>query len=296
MTSSLDLFSTSQTSQKLPNGKKPIPDRKIYDECINNAPCFAYQIEGKRWGVVQGCCNNWNCPRCGQQRAREEYGRIVHGARILSATNQLYFLTLTCRGKEMSLEDAERNYLGWTNSLLTRLRTSTKRAGRIWSYACVTERQKRAHPHSHYITTYCPSDALLVEKGQIKYYTTVSKGFPAKHTTLQSEILECAITECGLGFQYDISRIESIEAGSRYMAKYLFKADIFATIWPKGWRRIRYSNNWPKLLDKRSASFALISRMDWFHLSQAALIIKTKDDGVARIVRSNLSRADVIIQ
>jgi hypothetical protein len=271
-------------------------DRKIYDECMNNAPYFGYQIEGKKWGVVQGCCNSWNCPRCGQQRAREEYGRMVVGAREFGKTQDLYLMTLTCLGLEVSLERAEDEYLVWTNRLITRLRTASKRAGKEWAYASVTERQKRGHPHSHYITTYCPDDAIFVAKGSAKYYATQDAFYPAKHDTLQSEYLERACVECGLGWQYDISRLESVEAGSRYVAKYLFKAGIFETIWPPKWQRVRYSRNWPKLPDVKGDAMLLLKREDWHKLAEVALIIKTPNDGVQKVVRSNLALADVIIQ
>jgi len=293
---SLDLFSTSQTKQSTKRSKKVEKDKRIYDECKNNAPLFAYQISGKKWGVVQGCCNDWNCPRCGQQRAREEYGRIVAGAREISKTYPLYFFTITCRGKEMSLDEAENNYLKWTNRLLSRLRVSTKRAGGKWFYASVTERQERLHPHSHYITTYCPPDGILVKKGQTKRFYQGQPPITATHDTLQSEVVELACTECGLGYQYDLSRVESVEAGSRYMAKYLFKAGIFETVWPKGWKRVRYSNNWPKLPKVSTDAFILIDWMAWSRLAREALIIKTQDAGVSKIVHGNLDRADVIIQ
>jgi len=296
MISPLDLFSTSQTSRrskKKPQGKK---DKGVYDACTHDAPFFAYQIKGKTYGVVQGCCNDWNCPRCGQQRAKEEYGRIVVGSREISKTCQLYLFTVTCRGKEMSLEDAENNYLEWTNRLLTRLRAATKRADKQWYYASVTERQHRMHPHSHYLTTYCPTDATQVAKGAAKRFFTTGETFLAKHATLQSEKLERACAECGLGIQYDISRVNSAEAVSRYVAKYLFKASVFETIWPKGWRRVRYSNNWPKLPDQETSAFILLTDADWHRLAREALIVKTSDDGAREIVGQHLSRADVIIQ
>lgn len=270
-------------------------DRGVYDACSNNAPYFAYQIEGKKWGVVQGCCNDWNCPKCGQQRAREEYGRIVAGAREIAKTETLYLFTVTCRGREMSLDEAERSYLQWTNRLLTRLRTAQKRSGKEWYYASVTERQTRAHPHSHYITNYCPPDAILVTKGEGKYSYILDAWFPAKHTTLESYELELACSECGLGCQYDLSRLESVEAGSRYAAKYLFKAGIFETVWPKGWKRVRYSQSWPKLPEQRGNAIILISKMDWVNLSRVALSIKTPNDGVAAIVKANMAHADVFV-
>jgi len=292
----LDLFSTSQTNFRPKTRNKEPPDRKIYDECMNNAPYFAYQIEGKKYGVVQGCCNNWNCPRCGQQRAREEYGRIVVGAREIAKTETLYLLTITCRGKEMSLDEAERNYIKWTNRLLTNLRTKAKRASHKWYYASVTERQKRSHPHSHFITNYCPDDVLVVKKGEIKYCKTLAEGFPAKHTTLQSYELERDCTSAGLGCMYDLSRLNSVEAGSRYAAKYLFKSDIFETKWPKGWRRVRYSQSWPKWDKKAGKAFVLLTAMDWGRLAREAVIVKTQNDGVQKAVAAHIGYTGVIIQ
>lgn len=274
------------------SGKK---DRATYDSCLNNAPYFAYQIEGKRYGVVQGCCNDWNCPKCGQQRAREEYGRIVAGAREIGKTHDLYIFTVTCRGKDCSLEEAENNYLEWTNRLLTRLRAETKRSGKEWYYASVTERQDRMHPHSHYLTTYCPNDAVLVKKGQKKDMCFLPSGILAKHDTLQSFALERACAECGLGYQYDISRLESIEAGSRYVSKYLFKDTIFTTKWPKGWRRVRYSRNWPKLPEIHGDAFILLTKFDWYRLAQLAVTVKTQNDEASQHVKQQLSHMAVFV-
>lgn len=296
MNDSLDRFSISQTKSKKRKVSNDEKDKRIYDICQNNAPYFAYQISGQKWGVVQGCCNDWNCPRCGQQRAREEYGRIVSGAREIAKTHQLYFLTITCRGRELTHEQAENGYLAWTNRLLSRLRVSTKRAKQMWTYASVTERQERLHPHSHYITTYCPSDVVELKEGEPKYYCTSGEIFPAKHNTLQSFELERACVECGLGRQYDISRVESIEAGSRYMAKYLFKPSIFETVWPKKWRRVRYSRNWPKLPEVKGEAIVLLSKFDWYRLSRLAAIIVTKDDGAKRHAQEQMNGSDTIIQ
>lgn len=294
MTASLDLFSTSQTTFSPDGRKSSRKDKKIYDECLNNAPYFAYQIEGKRWGVVQGCCNDWMCPRCGQQRAREEYGRIVVGAREIAKDNQMYLFTITCRGKDCSVDEAEDGYLIWTNRLLTNLRIASQRSGQMWAYASVTERQKRQHPHSHYITTYCPDDIIPIKKGEPKTFCTTGEHFPAKHDTLQSFKLERACQSAGLGYQYDLSRLSSVEAGSRYAAKYLFKETIFNTKWPKGWRRVRYSNNWPKLPEIESTAMILLTAFDWLELSRKAVRIITKDDGTRRLVERNL-RGDVIV-
>jgi len=292
----LDLFSTSQTKQNNRRDKSTRNDRRVYDACVNNAPYFGYQIEGKRWGIVQGCCNDWNCPRCGQQRAREEYGRIVAGARTIGEKHKLYMLTITCRGRELTSEQAEVGYLIWTNKLLNRLRVETKRAGKMWAYASVTERQDRGHPHSHYLTTYCPVDAVAIKKGEPKWLATSGETFPAKHNTLQTVSLEQACVDSGLGRQYDLSELESVEGASRYVAKYLFKASIFETVWPKGWRRVRYSQNWPKLPDVKGEAMLLLSANDWGELARKAAVIITKDDGAKATAERIIGYTGIKIQ
>jgi len=47
------------------------------------------------------------------------------------------------------------------------------------------------------------------------------------------------------------------------VAKYLFKQTALDT-WPKGWKRIRYSQNWPKLTERENpTAFPVITWADW---------------------------------
>jgi hypothetical protein len=284
-------FNLFSTSQRIEYQEK----RKKYDECLNNAPYFAYQIDGKKWGVVQGCCNDWMCPKCGQQRAREEYGRIVSGAREIAKDTDLYMFTITCRGKDCSIDEAENNYLKWTNNLLTKLRAETISLGKKWYYASVTERQDRLHPHSHFITSYCPTDGIEIKKGERKHFKNLPEGILSKKNTIQSFKLERQCAQSGLGYMYDISKIESIEAGSRYVSKYLFKKTIFSTKWPKGWRRVRYSQSWPKLPDIKGEAIILLSKFDWYKLSKLATVVVTKDDGAKRHAQAQMSGSDTFV-
>src|SRR4030042_2464971 len=100
----LDLFSTSQKESKI---------------CINHAPYICIPETDKPGHLSQGCCNDWTCPRCGELRAKHEYGRMVEGARTLVAEGKtLWFITITCRG-DISLDMATGSYLADTNSLLS---------------------------------------------------------------------------------------------------------------------------------------------------------------------------------
>lgn len=218
--------------------------------CERNAPFIYFVDNTGRGRIAQGCCDNWLCARCGQIRARREYGRIVHGANTLNeAGYTLYFWTLTCRGRDMSLEQAQNDYLLWTNRLLTACRTKAKRAAEFWAYAQVTERQKRQHPHSHVITTWVPGDAEKTKYNGRE--VLVSQWFADRNNT------------AGLGSQHQITEVVNSHAVAAYVAKYLFKESV-STEWPKNWRRVRYSRNWPALpLEKAVEGWPLLSLSDW---------------------------------
>lgn len=217
-TQALDLLSTSQTRPEI---------------CPFGAPFVALIIDGAP-RILQTCCNHWECPVCGLVRARQEYRRIVHGCEVLSVEHKLYFWTLTCRGREISLAKAEANYYAWTNVLLTNARTKATRAKLFWAYVQVTERQhkNRAHPHSHIITTFLPNDAVL---------TKDANGGDAYISPWFSR----ANSSSGLGEQHRITLVKSASAVSRYVAKYMFKDTMTETFPPK-WKRVRYSQNFPK--------------------------------------------------
>jgi len=264
----LDLLSTSQTTPS---------------KCIHNAPFICVPPQnGKDGSLFQLCCNDWLCPRCGEMRARQEYGRIVNGARILAERHELYFLTLTCTGSE-TRQQAEAAYLERTNRLITSFRTHVKRQKPPghWSYAQVTERQGRGHPHSHLITSCAPADAFYpvsTEANYEKYVRSVatinSQIAPEMRFTatprdemslldLHSEWLMLQAAKAGLGVQARISVIDSVEAASRYVAKYLFKASM-KTHWSKGWKRVRYSHSFPKLPKPApTGAFPLVHAADW---------------------------------
>lgn len=214
--------------------------------CPYGAPLAALIVAGEA-RIVQSCCNHWDCPTCGEKRARQEYRRIVAGCEELALDHELYFWTLTCRGRELSLEDAEENYYEWTNVLFTNARTKANRAHVYWSYSQVTERQHktRLHPHSHIISTYLPDDAILSrdERGKPVY---ISEWFARANYT------------AGLGAQHKITKVENASAVSRYVAKYLFK-DTMVEKWPAHWRRVRYSRNWPAL-PKFTPDFVVVLR------------------------------------
>lgn len=226
--------------------------------------------------IQQACCNHWECPICGQTRARQEYRKIVFGAECLADEgHELYFWTLTCRGREMSLEAAEKDYLAWTNVLLTNARIKCKRDGGFWCYVQITERQKRQHPHSHIITTFVPGDAAIAaeQKGRV---------------SLSSIWFARANKSAGLGAQHRISKVDNPSAVSRYVAKYMFK-DSMLTKWPNHWRRVRYSQNWPTP-PYHPAEWVtqLLKPADWHQVSERAETFVCETDGIFEVAYHRL--------
>lgn len=275
----LDLFSTSQKDVLF---------------CHYRAPYFAYEITSRRWGITQGCCNHWDCPRCGQARARKEYGRIVEGCRTLEHDHELYFITLTCKGKSLKLADAMKGYLTWTNRLLSALRADAKKRGVLWSYVQVTEQQGRGHPHSHVLTSYFPED---MKHGFKQSYATNTQGRReyTQKPCIRSDYLSHRVVSSGLGEQYDISIVNKVEGASRYVAKYLFHPDMFKAKYPKGWKRVRYSQNFPILPKKQSDAMVLLTAEDWRLLSCKAVLLVANDQAAYDEARYNLHNADCIL-
>lgn len=292
----LDLFSTSQTNA-IPYASDNVSEALSEVEqshglqakkCVNGAPMIVYQTASGTWRIVQGCCNHWTCPRCGYMRAREEYGRMVHGAKKLAAAGEtLYFLTITCLGGDMTPGEAETSYMTWTNRLLTACRTKQKRAGKSWAYVQVTEYQKRGVPHSHLITTFCPDDAVLVRSGKRR-----PDGIMARHDCLFSQWFQDRNVSAGLGPMCDVSEIKSAIGVAVYVSKYLFKDAVFTT-WPPGWKRIRYSQSWPKMPDVRAdnEAFPVVTRADWSRLMRLSRSEKVSaaDDTAYEICLAHLA-------
>lgn len=261
----LDLFSTSATSE---------------GRCIYNAPCLYVPGNGGKAKLFQTCCNHWDCPRCGPKRAKYEYGRIVEGARQLTERGiKLYMMTITCRGDE-DAATSEREYLKRTKKFndTIRLRYKRKVGKHPLVYAACVERQERGNPHSHYLTNYVPDDAVSIVSDYTAY-TAAHHAFmqripPAlwffkrpldksQEGDLFSPDLMQTSYAAGLGIQSDVCEVADIEGASRYVAKYLFKDMVFEA-WPKGWKRVRYTQNWPKLPKQESEkAFAIITREDW---------------------------------
>lgn len=258
----LDQLSTSQTS---------------WARCVYGAPLVALIFHGHA-SIKQACCNHWDCPSCGKERAKQEYRRVVWGAEVLEDEgHKLYFWTLTCRGKELDYETAMEHYYEWTNILLTNARAKSKREGAFWAYIQITEHQKksRSHPHSHILTSFCPSDAVWFK---------TRKGVDA----MASAWFFNANVSAGLGVQHQITQVKSASAVSRYIAKYLFKGSMTEQ-WPPKWKRIRYSQNWPRPpYMPAELAITLLTPADWKKAEDTQTEWTCEDDRIFEIAYHRL--------
>ena len=289
----LDQFSTSPTLFQGLCCPKPAL------RCDFGAPFFAYSQGGMSYAVVQGNCNHWECKRCGVFVAKAHYGRIVEGARTLAKEHDLWFITITCRGADLSEAEATKNYLSWTSRFLdacyTKAHRVTKKhpAADAWHYVQVTEKQKRGHPHSHILTTFSPDDLTSGEKSNWRRAndgSMVHEFIPA----LRSKWLQAQVIRSGLGDQYDISKVQTVEGASRYVAKYMFKAAQFEAHYPKRWKRVRYGD-WPKLERKKGDAFVLLSRDDWYHLASLAVVVDAERGDAFDAAKFFLRHHDVLV-
>lgn len=173
----------------------------------------------------------------------------------------------------MPLQEAEENWGKWQNHMLTSCRQRNKKQGHDWYYVSVTERQKREHPHCHIITTFLPDDAV---------FKTIKKrdknGDIQNRDVYTSNWYEKTLKRAGLGNQYEITEVRSTIGVILYCAKYLFKEAVNTT-WPQGWRRVRYSQSWPKNddLPVSDYSYPLVRHADWQRLSRENYPICTTD-------------------
>lgn len=244
--------------------------QKTTARCVYGAPYLAVVSEGKGT-ISQACCNHWDCPKCRFTLYGYHQHRMIEGAKILIEKQPLYFVTLTCRGKDLSVQEADDNYLLWTNRLLSTCRARCKKQGQLWRYVQVTERQQRGHAHSHLITTFCPDDVQPAIDDKGKPY-------------LFSDWFRQANIRAGLGEQCRITGIESAVGVGSYIAKYL-KKQLSTDVWPKHWKRIRYSHGWPDNAAKPDWARSLVRRADWEAADALGIWFETDDwitHGVAK--------------
>lgn len=170
---------------------------------------YAFDNEGNLHAVQ---CGQWSCATCAKHLSRLWAWRCrLH---VAQAGGEAYFWTLTLRGK---YHTPAQGYKALPH-LWDNLRKRIQRSQKTWTYCAFVEGQpKRDYmPHFHVISM-CKAPIRIKDLAH----------------------------ECGFGHQAYESLINSSKAAN-YCAKYASKTNP-AT--PKGFRRVRASQDWAQLPD-----------------------------------------------
>jgi hypothetical protein len=186
------------------------------DECrTENRPWLLAEHAATRKVILyQPRCKKWSCPYCAERNKRSWSYKAGYGLENLTDQKQeMYFVTITSRGYVTSGQSLALLKSGWPK--LSR-RAKYHSAG-VYSYMLIPERHRQGQVHCHILTT----------------------------VNLPARFWKDAGYSCGFGYIADTDRIRGAGEAGNYAGKYLSK-QLAGMEWPKGFRRVRTSRNWPK--------------------------------------------------
>lgn len=182
----------------------------------------AVNEETKQMVLFRPRCKQWSCPACGEINKALWILRTYHAVEVLAQqtsvtenniAGELSFLTLTSHART-----DERGSVAIFGSAWNKLRGRAAYAASGGQYLMMPERHKSGKLHVHAIETF----------------------------NLGTRWWKDNAASCGLGYIAEEEIIQSKYGAANYVNKYLTKS-IEHTEWPKHWRRVRTSQNWPKL-------------------------------------------------
>lgn len=167
-------------------------------------------------------CKSWTCDFCSEQNKADWIEIATRGAIILTSHGYpMQFVTLTSRPYATPTTSLYFFKQNWPK-LRKKAATVTKEweivTGTEWAYFLVPERHKTGVLHAHVLVTTHLND--------VRWW----KG---------------AAFASGFGYMASVETLVTPIIAARYVAKYLHKGK-GAEEWPKGFRRVRTSQNWPK--------------------------------------------------
>jgi len=177
-------------------------------------------LEQKRAVLFRPRCKMWSCPFCAEQNKRLWAIRAYHGASELGARGiEVDFLTLT---SHEALNGPQTQYV-WPKSW-SKLGQRARRKAMAFEYLLIPEQHLDGRLHVHAIETGAFG---------VRWWKDNARA-------------------CGLGFMAEEQKLRSAGGAAWYTSKYLTKS-IEWQHWPRGFRRVRASQGWPKLPDMESA-------------------------------------------
>lgn len=167
-------------------------------------------------------CKRWACPVCAPINALHEAIKVANGVYALYAAGvRLYFATITqppsVRTAEFAYRIIDKQWDGFRN----RWQYWASKVDIPNFYAAFVEGQERRSgmPHFHII----------------------GSALPDKETMRKWAV------ESGFGFMVDVQPMQPNAGAAWYVSKYSTKSTD-AEAMPEGFRRVRYSRDWPRML------------------------------------------------
>lgn len=167
-------------------------------------------------------CKEWRCPICAPINALHEAIRTANGVYALFCAGLIpKFATVTQAGTVRTPEFAYKIIANQWDKFRNRWQYWARKSDEPNFYAAFVEGQERreAMPHFHIIGCALPN----------------------------ADMLRSWAVESGLGYEVDCSRLKPNAGTAWYVSKYSTKSTD-AAVMPVGFRRVRYSRDWPKML------------------------------------------------
>lgn len=161
-------------------------------------------------------CGLWSCPYCAEKKRQDWMLTAWSGSQKLAEKgHKLQFVTLTTRGGAGRTRERAFYALrdGWP-----KLRKKAKYHVQGFSYIMIPEQHKNGIVHAHVIAV-----------GDLSRRWWKDNAYRS-----------------GLGFMADAQKMDDPVEAAGYVSKYLGK-QLSGFQWPKGFRRIRMTSNWPRL-------------------------------------------------
>jgi len=159
-------------------------------------------------------CKLWTCPTCADINKKLWAVKAYHAVEILSGSSpSVNFLTITSHEKL----SAAASLAVWPKAW-SKLSQRARRRSADFQFLLVPEQHKDGRLHIHAIET----------------------------AGLGSRWWKDHARACGLGYMAEEDDIRGAAGAAYYVTKYLSKS-LAADVWPKGFRRVRTSQRWPKL-------------------------------------------------
>ncbi len=184
--------------------------------------CMATQGVTPEGKVFPVRCKQWHCPVCAPINAQYCAIKTANGVYALMAAGIMpRFATITQSGKVRTPRFAYSILASQWSGFRNRWEYWARKQGIPNPYAAFVEGQSRraGMPHFHILAA----------------------GLPDK------EKLQEMVVSSGFGYQVDLQRIKPNAGAAWYVSKYSTKSSD-AQFMPRGFRRVRYSEDWPNML------------------------------------------------